>query len=342
MRFETIIGRKQKRFQHTLILGLAAITMVLGTSASAMAGEILLVNGFDTSNDNAYSTFAYSPDGSGGFSASGRTVLTSQAPYNGLLVQGPQGQSVPYLWETDTTGGFSRYTLSGTLQLHFDGNRDHSVFAIDFIDKTGQAVEDPAGNFYAHQGGTNRLLKISPDGTVSLIANGQAVGMAWGPDGLLYMADDSGFIHRYSTSGTEHPAFGTWDVSDYQPTVLGFDSHGNLFGLVSQTKIVKWSADGTYQGVFASGLPNNIYSTFGVRNSFAIDGNDNIFFLQAWGSLYKISPTGTVTLFDNTNDMFMSSVAVINDGVTPEPSTGLLLLGGGCILAVARRRSRSS
>ncbi len=320
-------GKTQSASRQTLPL--AALLALLGTATAANAGQILLVNAIDSVH-GGIATYSYAPDSNGNFVASSRTLLTSSLRNSNWLVQGPAGATVPYLWETDAYAGINRYSTTGVSQQYAQPVSD--------CDQC-QSVEDSFGNAYVKQVNTSKIAKIAPDGSGGLITSTGSNGLTIGPDGYLYTQPFStGVIEKYTTGGADAGQFAAY--SGVGVSQLAFDSHGNLFGL-SGNNLVEWNSTGSYLGVFKSGLPGTLGGGRSQDpNSFAIDGNDNIWLAQGYGSLYKITANGTLTNFDLSNSGLQAfSVAVLDTGAaTPEPSTGLLLLGAGCLCALGRRR----
>ncbi len=316
--------------KYRLGVCLATVLALFGAATAAQAGEILLVNAIDSVH-GGIATYAYSQDGSGNFIAGSRSLLTASLRNSDWLTSGPNGTAVPNLWETDAYGGINRYSSAGT-SLNY-------VQPTVLIDNQSQSVEDASGNAFVRESNTAGIEKVSPDGSSAHLISAGSGGLAIGPDGNLYTALYSGGIEKYSTSGSDLGQFGAYSG---QPTQLAFDSHGDLFGLIGNTRIDEWGPDGTYLGIFKSGLPNSFGG--GRRqdpNSFAIDSQNNIWLAQGYGSLYQITPNGTVTNFDGSNaglQMFSVAVLDVTPSDAPEPATGFLFLGAGTFLVWGRRQ----
>lgn len=310
------------------ILPLAALLALFGTATAAHAGQILYVNAINTGT-GAIATYSFSQNGSGDFSASTMSLVTTGLRNSDWLVQGQTGATVPYLWETDAYGGAQQYTSAGTALLYTQ--------PYPSINQS-QSVEDSSGNIYTRNYPNFYIGKTTPGGTgTGSFVSVSGSGLAIDPSGIIYSAQN-GNIEKYSGSGADLGVFATYTGG--APSQLQFDSKGDLFGLVNNTTLVEWGSTGSYLGIFASSLPNTLGGGRSQDpNSFAIDGKDNIFLAQGYGSLYEISSTGTVSTFESTSSGFqMYSVAVLSVQTTPEPSTGLLFLGAASFLLWGSRK----
>ncbi|MEO9801927.1 MAG: NHL repeat-containing protein [Reichenbachiella sp.] len=85
----------------------------------------------------------------------------------------------------------------------------------------------------------------------------QAIGMAWDSDGNLYVSSfnngANGFVTKFDASGNDLGQFINSDLSG--PTDIWFDESGDLFvNDWAGNSVKKFSADGTFQGVFISNV----------------------------------------------------------------------------------------
>ncbi len=212
-----------------------------------------------------------------------------------------------------------------------------------------QGVESSSGTVYFRNDNRQNgyyaqfgIAAVTPSGAMSIVTTTQGNGLAIGPDGNLYQANwtqgSTGSIEKFSTSGTDLGQFAAY--SGNTPTELAFDSNGDLFALIGDTRIDEWGPTGSYIGTFKSGLPNTFACCSNAPNNFAIDSDNNIWLAHGSGSIYEITSGGTVTNFDFSNSGIQArSVAILNTGsAAPEPSTALLLAGAGLLLAGRGRK----
>ncbi len=335
---QTTTRLPKSTFRHAATV--AATLALLASATAAHAGEIMLVNAFDQSISRLV-TYQYTADGSGNFSASSRTTLAVN-DYNGWVVDGPSTGTVPYKFGFQGTG-LTKYTSTGAQPVQYTSGNNV------VINPQMQAVESSSGTVYLRNDNRSNnyygqfgIAAVTPSGAFSVVTTTQGNGLAIGPDGYLYQANwtqgSTGSIEKFSTSGTDLGQFAAYSGST--PTELAFDSNGNLFGLVNGTRLDEWSSTGTYMGTFKSGLPATLVCCSNAPNTFAIDSNDNFWWSQGAGSLYKITPGGTVSTFDfSSSGIQARSVAILDTGnAAPEPSTGLLIAGTGLLLAGRSRK----
>jgi len=120
----------------------------------------------------------------------------------------------------------------------------------------GALAQDPAGNIYIADRDNHSIRKLSPTGEVSTLAgNGSPgrdnglgpaasfngpMGLTYGPDDLLYVADTgnhlirtvslSGEVASFAGTGQAGSREGQREQTEFQgPNALAFDSQGNLF-----------------------------------------------------------------------------------------------------------------
>lgn len=164
----------------------------------------------------------------------GRTVLAEPIALYGanqaMIALDPLGN----VWMAEN------YALQGgprVTQVLPDGGRVIRIPNTQLQNVTGLAfdlqgnllVSDGAGNGFAGNPGANRVLKLAPDGGLSVFANlSNPVGIAVAANGEIYVASWSGKdIHRFSASGTDLGTFGS-PFTDH-PAGIAFDAQGNLF-----------------------------------------------------------------------------------------------------------------
>jgi sugar lactone lactonase YvrE len=162
-------------------------------------------------------------------------------------------------------------------------------------------VVDGDGNAYVNDSGANATLKVAPDGTVSTYAwypmfpvspeleMGDAIdavptGIAWGPDGALYVSflhgeidiatglppfEQSGVVYRLADDNGDGDAMDDGEMSEYASglttsTAIAFDNEGRLLSTefrgfyfgeqMNNGRVVRWNAETESWDVLADGL----------------------------------------------------------------------------------------
>lgn len=111
---------------------------------------------------------------------------------------------------------------------------------------------DAAGNLYAANLSGNTIEKFTPSGTGSVFASGltDPFGLAFGPDGYLYVSQNISQITKISPTGVKSSI-----PSSSVFRGIAFDSAGNLFGPVgSNTFLGEFTSGGVASSFSASGL----------------------------------------------------------------------------------------
>ncbi len=146
-----------------------------------------------------------------------------------------------------SAGTVSLVKPDGTVQLFMSG-----------VTGARTSLLAPDGNFYVIS--DTGLFKRNPDGTKSTVTTNRGTGMAWGPDGNLYVADYwSNRILMVTPQGT---------VSNYivggalsGPHGLAFSPSGDLLvANYANSKILRYKLDKSYESVvdWTNGLPYSI------------------------------------------------------------------------------------
>ena len=172
--------------------------------------------------------------------------------------------------------------------------------------------------------------------------------MVLGPDGLLYVADDKivvtvdpdGNIKRYAGDYNSSQSPNPYDPSGktftryrdgpkdsaffYQLTGLAFDSQGNLFLSDNINYVIrridKLSGDVTTAagivGLRERVNPKNgaaTSATFGDIFALTIDAKDNIYVLDTFNGIRKITPEGVVSTYYKKDDLVIDTRSIIID-----------------------------
>ena len=183
--------------------------------------------------------------------------------------------------QTVTTLDTGVFQASGDVAVDGDGN----IFVADY----GVALNNSNGT---------QVLKITPDGTVSVFATGftGASGNTFGPDGALYQSNIAvSRIDRIAQDGSVTP-FATGAQGVAGPVGLAFDSEGNLFvSNCGNSTMLKLSPDGTSGNVFSN---SNLLS---CPNGLTIDDDDNLYAANFNnGNIIQLTPDGTASVFAST------------------------------------------
>lgn len=195
-------------------------------------------------------------------------------------------------------------------------------------------VMDAAGNIYVTDQYANEIRKITPSGDVSSLAgngfigklngNGAAAsfsspqGIAFGPDGALYVADLANHLIRritlardvstFAGNGNTGSANGTGaQVSFGSPEAIAFDSKGNCYvGDAYSASIRKIALDGTVTTFAGTGNRGAIdgagnIATFTDPHRLLFDANDNLFVADG-NRIRLVTPAGVVSTIAGTDE----------------------------------------
>ena len=254
-----------------------------------------------------------------------------------------------------------------------------SVFATGL----GQPQEiefDSQGNLYAACYGSGTVRKITPDGTVSILANS---GLAASLSGLaidtadnVYVSNENGGpIRKITPDGT----VSTYATFPLQKTHEGidFDSHGNLLIATLGGTLYKVAPPPPDAPAGTLGQVSVFLETSLSAVGLAVDANDNVFVSNNFNGFYRLSPagvdmgfwggtSGSKHLAFNSEQSLLVADSQTRDGVlkkynftdpastvasgfpgisgvavwVPEPS-GIALIGLGLMAATTMRRRQS-
>ena len=255
--------------------------------------------------------------------------------------------------------------------MKYDSAGNGTLFASGFSFPEG-LVQDSLGNFYLVDENVGHLLKITPGGVVSTLANTGIApyDVAIDVSGNLYVANYvAGNIQKFSSTGTN---LGTFIGSGLNnPDGLVFDTAGNLYvSNYSGASVNKYSPTGTLLATLTTGAG---------PQGMAFDAAGNLYVANSFAhTVQKFSPTGTdlgvfisginqptdlafdpngnlyVTDWGFTSQVLKYNSAGVSQGVfatgayatgilivAPEPASTLLLgLAGGALLGLRRKRQR--
>ncbi|HEY8927980.1 MAG TPA: NHL repeat-containing protein [Mucilaginibacter sp.] len=205
------------------------------------------------------------------------------------------------------------------------GSIDAAGLLASFNAPTGITI-DASGNLFVGDAGSNRIRKITPDGTVSTFAGSDSTGFADGPaatatffhpegvaadhNGNIFVADaGNNLIRKIAPDGTVSTIAGavTPDVLTSvfsNPTGVATDAAGNVYvANYLRNEIDKISSGNIVSKVAGSdstGAKNGpaLTATFSFPNSLVVDAGGNIYVADGANNLIrKIAANGTVSTF---------------------------------------------
>jgi RHS repeat-associated protein len=254
--------------------------------------------------------------------APGISYVTPQTYYvNSIVSLNPTVSNAPARY----SGYSAAFAGSGAV-----GTSPGQGAAASFSQPLG-AVVDAQGNIYVADAGSHIIRKITPGGLVSNFAGYpnlsgyqdgttsmfyHPVGLAIGPDGYIYVADeDNNRIRKISPTGVvstfagsvsgDVNAQGTAAEFNY-PTGVAFDAAGNLYVAdCFNNKIKKIDRNGNVTLVAGAGASSPGYgdgtgsgATFNHPFAIAVDAAGDLFVTDRGNNtIRKITPSGVVSTF---------------------------------------------
>jgi sugar lactone lactonase YvrE len=162
------------------------------------------------------------------------------------------------------------------------------------------ATTDPAGNLYIANSGNKTVTKVTPQGVASVLVPrggpiGDPVGVVFGPDNVLYVADDEldqQGIYKVAADGTA-TLLASLSSLRAEPQGMAFDSHGTLYVSDSSAgAILKVAPDGTVSTWLTTALD------ISLPEGLVFDPAGNLVIANAgFGNILKAAPDGTVSIF---------------------------------------------
>ena len=196
---------------------------------------------------------------------------------------------------------------------------------------------DAAGNLFVSISGNNTILKFNPSGVGSVFAStglSNPQGLAFDRFGSLFVANNGdNTIRRFTPAGAGSVfASSVFSGSIFNlPSVLAFDSGGNLFAGNFVTTIVRFTPSGT-KSAFAT-VPSEV-------EGLAFDGAGNLLVANGGGaSLLSIAADGTQRTV--TGGLFVATGLAIEPVVpssVPEPTGVLTFAMAVAAFTLAQRR----
>jgi sugar lactone lactonase YvrE len=257
-------------------------------------------------------------------------------------------------------------TVAGTYASNFTGDQGPALLAT-INQPTGIAV-DQSGNIYFGDSANDRVRRIDPSGTITTYAGngnwgfagdgGQARGAVLShpsavlvdPSGNIFFSDSGNHRVRrialggvittvaggsaYGFAGDGGPATQALLVG---PGGLAFDSAGNLY-IADGTRVRKVDSNGIIS-TFAGGGPGAdgagdggpaVGASISV-DDIAFDGAGNLYILDGYVGIRRVSPDGTISTFAEPPLTFVPSTIAVDDAgyvyVSSYPQAGAPFIG---------------
>ena len=164
-------------------------------------------------------------------------------------------------------------------------------FASEIVNATGLAF-GPDGYLYVSSREEGAIYRVSSDREVELVADelGVATGIAFDSDGILYVGDRRGTVYRIEPNGEPR------SFCHLEPSVaayhLVFDRDGDLLVTVPTLS----SVDGVYR-VNRAGDVNLFVGGFGRPQGMAFDAEGDLYVTEGLAGdsgVYRVTPEGSV------------------------------------------------
>src|SRR5262245_51851189 len=168
-------------------------------------------------------------------------------------------------------------------------NGTRETFSSGIVNPTSIAV-DPEGRLYVSSRFEGTVYKLDADGTAAPFATdlGVSCGLAFAPDGTLFVGDRSGTIFRVEPSGRAH-TFATLPAS-----VAAFHLALGPDGALYVTGPTLSPYDAVYR-IDTSGVVTTRSQAFGRPQGLAFDSAGTLFVVEALAGasgLYRLPPDG--------------------------------------------------
>ena len=164
-------------------------------------------------------------------------------------------------------------------------------------------VADKLGNVYAADAGVNVIRKLSPDGTLTVVAGQEWT--TWEQKNEILARSAPRNSSGYPSVSPSNPSTAVLD----RPRALAIDGQNNLF-FASGRRVFRLAADGTIsvlagrddwsQNAFLDGIGGA--ANFLQISVLAVDRSGNVFVVDSGSGVRKITPQGVVTTFAGGGD----------------------------------------
>jgi sugar lactone lactonase YvrE len=216
------------------------------------------------------------------------------------MVSGPRGESVPV----------SIFRIARDLQVTPFAREIMNVSALAFGPETGSGRD-----LYASSRSEGAIYRITPAGAISTFAEGMgiATGLAFDPDGNLYVGDRSGTIFKLSPrrAGQSPEIF---VFATLEPSVAFY----HLCFRADGTLLVTAPTTSSHQPIYAiapDGSTSLFFTGLGRPQGMAFDVDDNLYVaasLQGRRGIVRITPNAEAELVVTGNDLV--GLCFLDDG----------------------------
>ncbi len=174
----------------------------------------------------------------------------------------------------------------------------------------------PGGDLAASSLWDNQLLRITPQGGISIISNGNYYGVLLGPDDMLYASDFlSDRVDRIDPATGQRTTL--LDLN-WTPHAMAFslDNTKLYIGAAYEQNLYEVDLDANYDPVgpptvFVAGLGDNP----GYMDAIVVDICGNLYLSEFFSAnIYRISPNGSVELYVNANQTHYAHALVWGTG----------------------------
>ena len=199
----------------------------------------------------------------------------------------------------------------------FQIQRDFQIrpFVRDLLNATGLAF-DPNGYLYASSRAEGTVYRISPEGAISVYAEGMgiATGIAFDRYGNLFVGDRSGTIFKISRANSDGSSGEIFVFATLEPSIaayhLAFNNKGTLFVTGPTT-----SSNQAIHAIDHDGTTTVFYQGLGRAQGMAFDVDDNLYVaasLHGQRGIIRITPSREASLAISGNNLV--GLAFLEDG----------------------------
>ncbi|MCH7605815.1 MAG: hypothetical protein IH962_01555 [Chloroflexi bacterium] len=172
-----------------------------------------------------------------------RTVTLGGNDLNDIHFDPQSGNLFVGSWASQTVGKLYRFDING------GGSKSLIATLAGISGITGDAL----GNIYVAQVNAGIVSKVTPSGDVTTYATGlnNPDGIAFGPDGKLYVGSRTGQVKVVPAGGGAAANFATLSPSIMR---IGADGNGNVYALNADLHTISKISPGGAVSAFGSGF----------------------------------------------------------------------------------------